>query len=341
MLGIVQNKMHFFWSGLLLTTIIGVSGCESGSRTQSGENTDNLSTTTTASPATATTKTAPKVVASHSVLCNLVEEVAKDKVNLNCLIDPDQDPHTYEGKPLDRQAIEQADVVFYAGLNFDPAIASMVEATKTTSPKIALHDLATSKKLTLVEDGKTETDPHVWHDANNTIGMVQLIETNLAKIDPGNATEYSKNADAYEARLKALDAWIPKQIATIPQSQRRLITTHDALGYYANAYGLTVTDTLLGVSTEEEPTASKVKSLTESIKKQGIPVVFAEVTANDKVLKTVAKEAKVKLSEEELLADGLGAKGTPKGTYIGMMEHNTCAIARGLGGQCTPFNFSQ
>ncbi|GAA6618694.1 metal ABC transporter solute-binding protein, Zn/Mn family [Scytonema sp. NUACC26] len=338
MLGIVQNKTHFFWGGLLLAMIVGVGGCESASKTQSGENVNNLSTTTTSSPATAITKTKPKVVASHSVLCNLVEEVAQDKVNLTCLINPDQDPHTYEGKPSDRQAIEQADLVFYAGLNFDPAIASMVEATKTSVPKIALHDQTTSKKLTLVENGKTETDPHVWHDVKNTIGMVQLIETNLAKIDPGHAAEYSKNADAYEARLKALDAWIPKQIATIPQRQRRLVTTHDALGYYANAYGLTVTDTLLGISTEEEPTASKIKSLTNSIKKQGVPVVFAEVTANDKVLKTVANEAKVKISPEELLADGLGKKGTPQGTYIGMMERNTCAIAKGLGGQCTSFN---
>ncbi len=330
MLGILRIKAYSFWSATALAMVVGLAGC--GSQPQTGE----TSPTTAASPATAIDKK-PKVIASHSVLCDMVAEVAKDKVDLNCLIDPDEDPHVYEGKPSDRQAIENADLVFYAGLHFDPAIEKMVEATKTSAPKIALHDLGTAQKLTLVEDGKTETDPHVWHNVKNGIRMVQLIEENLAKVDPNDAAEYTKNANALEAKLTKLDTWIPQQIATIPEKQRRLVTTHDALGYYARAYGLTVTDTLLGITTEEEPTAAKVKSLSDNIKKQGVPVIFAEVTANDKVLKTVANEAKVKLSEEKLYADGLGEKGTAQATYIGMLESNTCVIANGLGGKCTPF----
>jgi ABC-type Zn uptake system ZnuABC Zn-binding protein ZnuA len=331
MLGILRIGRTSLWGAMVLAITMSLSSC---AERQSNE---VVKSDPTASPATASGKKL-KVVASHSVLCDMVEQVAKDKVDLNCLINPDEDPHVYQGKPSDRQAIEQADLVFYAGLNFDPAIVEMAEATKTPAPKVALHDLGTEKKLTLVEDGKTETDPHVWHNVKNGIRMVQLIEENLVKADSQNAAEFTKNADALESQLKAIDAWIPKQIATIPPNQRRLVTTHDALGYYTDAYGLTVADSLQGASTEDEPTAAKVKSLTESIKKQKVPVIFAEVTANDKVLKTVAKEANVKISEQELYADGLGKKGTPEGTYIGMLEYNTCAIAKGLGGSCTPFS---
>jgi manganese/iron transport system substrate-binding protein len=331
MLGICRSQVSSVVGAATLAMLFGLVGCES----EKASNTTSEITTTATTAAATSKKT--KVVASHSVICDLVKEIAKDKVDLSCLINPDEDPHVYEGKPSDRQAVEQADVVFYAGLDFDPAIVKMVQASKTAATKLALHEIATDKKLTLVEDGKTETDPHVWHNAKNGLRMVQIIQENLAKVDPSDAAEFSKNAQELETKIKAIDAWIPQQIATIPVKQRTLVTTHDALGYYGNAYGLKINETLQGISTEEQPTAAKVKSLTESIKKQQVPVIFAEVTANDKVLKTVANEAKVKISDTELFADGLGKPDSPQGTYLGMLESNTCAIANGLGGKCTAF----
>jgi manganese/iron transport system substrate-binding protein len=331
MLGILRSQISSVIGVATLAMLFGLVGCES-------EKTSNNATVTNEPTTTAVANSKKiKVIASHSVICDLVKEIAQDKVDLSCLINPDEDPHVYEVRPSDRQAVEQADIVFYAGLDFDPSIAKMVQAIKTNAPKLALHEIATDKKLTLVEDGKTETDPHVWHNAKNGLRMVQIIQENLAKVDPNNTSEFSKNAQELETKIKAIDAWIPQQIATIPVKQRTLVTTHDALGYYGNAYGLKITDTLQGISTEEQPTAAKVKSLTEAIKKQQIPVIFAEVTANDKVLKTVANEAKVKISDTELFADGLGKSDSPQGTYLGMLESNTCAIANGLGGKCTAF----
>lgn len=331
----------------------------------------------------------PSVVGSHSVICDLVETVAGDKVSLTCLIDRAQDPHAYKGTPRDRQRIEQADLVFYAGLEFEPAIGDMIEASQGKAPKIAVHEKAVPEPLMAkhhhhgeYEEGhegeahgegqedheheahgesekgheheahgegeegdheahseeELEPDPHVWHDVENAIRMVQLIRENLANIDPANADNYNRNAENFIATLEKLDAWIPQQIATIPENKRRLVTTHDALGYYANAYSLPIEGTLLGVSSDEEPSAARVKSLAEAIKAAGVPVLFAEFSANDKVLQTVANEAGVSISEKALIADGLGEKGTPAGTYPGMMEYNTCAIAKGLGGKCTPFN---
>ena len=278
-----------------------------------------------------------EVIASYSVICNLVGEIVQEAANVNCLIPPDSDPHTYKAKPSDRQAIDEADLVFYAGLNFEPAIVSMAEASDSNAPKLALHEQAVQKVIEVSEDdGSVAPDPHVWHDLENGLEMVQLIRDNLVAVDPSNAEIYKQNAAALSADLQVLDNWIPAQIATIPEDQRRLVTTHDALGYFAEAYGLTVEGTLLGFSTEEEPTAAQVNRLATAIREKEIPTIFAELTADDRVLQTVADEAGVAVSKDVLLADGLGPAGTPQESYKGMLIYNTCTIVTGLGGECAP-----
>ncbi|MEM9946211.1 MAG: zinc ABC transporter substrate-binding protein, partial [Cyanobacteria bacterium P01_D01_bin.36] len=225
---------------------------------------------------------------------------------------------------------------FYAGLNFEPSIIDMATAADSEAPKIALHDEAVQQLIEVEEEGALEPDPHVWHDVENGLEMVALIRDNLVAVDPDNADMYTKNAEQLTAELQTLDAWIPEQSATIPEEQRRLVTTHDAMSYYAKAYGLTVEGTLLGVSTEEEPTAAKINEIATSIRDKSIPIIFAELTADDRILKTVADEAGVTISEQVLLADGLGAEGTPGESYTGMLVYNTCSIVDGLGGECAP-----
>lgn len=320
------------WGAAVLALTVGLVGC--------GPSSDP---TAASGPAPETTSQADDggltVVASFSVLCNMVEQVTADVLEPTCLIDFDRDPHTYEATPSDRRVIELADAVFYAGLNFEPSIIQMVEATNTPAPKIAVHEEAVTTLIELEEEGDIEPDPHIWHDVDNGIRMVQLIEQTLAEVDPTNAEQYASNAAALIQDLEQLQAWIPTQIATIPEDQQRLVTTHDAFQYFAQAYGLTVEGTLLGISTEEEPTAAQVKSLTEGIKSAQVPMVFAELTSNDKVLRTVAREAGVSISEQVLIADGIGQLGTPEGSYQGMLVYNTCIIAEGLGGTCIPLEF--
>ena len=323
--------------GVATALLIGLAGCTGGS-TPSGS--DGAAESDIAASDVADDSQID-VVASYSVICDLASQVAADAVTLNCLIPPDQDPHTYEAKPSDRKAIEDADAVFYAGLNFEPSIVEMSEATKTPAPKIALHEKATTDVIEVEEDGEKEQDPHVWHDIKNGKEMAKLIGDTLAEIDPENADAYKANAETYNAKLDQLDAWVKEQIALIPADKRRLVTTHDAMSYYARAYGLTVEGTLLRVSPEEQPTATKVKELSEEIKSKDVPTVFAELTANDKVLKVVAKEAGVEVTPEPLIADGIGAKGTPEGSYTGMIEHNTCIIVKALSDkECKPFEKS-
>ncbi|MGK7896381.1 MAG: zinc ABC transporter substrate-binding protein [Xenococcus sp. (in: cyanobacteria)] len=312
-----------------------MTGCNTTQSDQTNQTTGTEETTSQP------TDGKPKVVASYSVVCDMVEEIGGDKIDSNCLIDYDQDPHTYDAKPSDRKAIEDADAVFYAGLNFEPSIVEMAEATETTAPKIPLHEKATANVIQVEEEGETEPDPHVWHDITNGKEMVKLIGDTLAQIDPDNADTYKSNVEEYNTELDRLDAWVKQQIALIPSDKRKLVTTHDAMGYYARAYGLTVEGTLLGFNTEEQPTATKVKELSEEIQSKGVPTVFAELTANDKVLEVVAKQAGVEVTPNPLIADGLGAKENPEGSYIGMIEYNTCIIVNSLSDQeCQPIEDS-
>ncbi|MEM1280424.1 MAG: zinc ABC transporter substrate-binding protein [Cyanobacteria bacterium P01_H01_bin.152] len=324
------TKKHGIF-GVAIALLIGLAGCTGSTPSETDGAAESESDTATAD---ATDDSQIDVVASYSVICDLASQIAADAVQVNCLIAPDQDPHTYEATPSDREAIDTADLVLYAGLNFEPSIIDMATASESEAPKIALHDEAVQEVIEVEEEGEVEPDPHVWHDVENGLAMVDLIRDNLVEVDPDNAEVYTENAEQLTAELEALDAWIPEQIATIPEEQRRLVTTHDAMSYYSQAYGLTVEGTLLGVSTEEEPTAAQVNELATDIRDKGIPIIFAELTADDRVLKTVADEAGVSISEDVLLADGLGAEGTPGETYTGMLVYNTCAIVNGLGGEC-------
>ena len=328
-----QAKPRFARTFATLAVVVGLAACGTPTETTLAPEAAEDTSEVTADDGGET----PEVVASYSVLCSMVEQVAAGVLEPDCLISYDQDPHTYEATPSDRQAIEVADAVFYAGLNFEPSIIQMAEATTTPAPKLAVHEEAVQDIIEVEEEGEVEPDPHIWHDIENGIRMVELIEQTLTAIDPDNADTYASNADALTSELQRLDVWIPEQIATIPDDQRRLITTHDAMSYYARAYGLVVEGTLLGISTEEEPTAAEVKSLTEGIQAIGVPMVFAELTSNDKVLRTVANEAGVDISKDVLIADGIGERDTPAGSYQGMLVYNTCTIVTGLGGTCSEF----
>ncbi|MEM1254549.1 MAG: zinc ABC transporter substrate-binding protein [Cyanobacteria bacterium P01_H01_bin.21] len=321
----VQN--HGIVAGAI-ALLIGVVGCTSS--TPTGSDSSQPEATTAAADSQL------DVIASYSVICDITGQIVADAAQLNCLIPSDQDPHTYQAKPSDREAIDTAELVFYAGLNFEPAIINMATASASEAPKVALHDEAVQQLIEVEEEGEVSPDPHIWHDIENGLAMVSLIRDNLVAVDPDNADVYTQNAEQLTAKLQTLDTWIPEQIATIPEAQRRLITTHDALGYYAQAYGLTVEGTLLGMSTEEQPTATQVNVLSKAIRDKAIPTIFAELTADDRVLKTVADEAGVSISEQVLLADGLGPEGTPEGSYTGMLVYNTCTIVEGLGGKCAP-----
>ncbi|MEO1634781.1 MAG: zinc ABC transporter substrate-binding protein [Cyanobacteria bacterium J06631_9] len=184
------------------------------------------------------------------------------------------------------------------------------------------------------DDEEGEADPHVWHDAENGIAMVRVIQTELSEAFPENADLYQSNADTLIAQLTQLDAWIQQQVDTVPESQRVLVTTHDALGYYAEAYGIRIEAALESFSTEARPSAADLRALIDLVEASNIPSIFVETTSNPGLIEAVSRETDIGVSEEPIYADSLGEAGTPASTYTGMLMTNTCTIVSGLGGSC-------
>ncbi|MFM7602389.1 MAG: metal ABC transporter solute-binding protein, Zn/Mn family [Pseudanabaena sp.] len=308
---------------------------------------------TTSSPV-AKTEELPLVVASNSVACGLARQIAGDTINLKCLIESGADPHVYQPNPEDRKAIDSAKLVIYGGYDFEPSIIKLINASSNTAPKVAANEVAVPNPIMTADGhshshdhdhdhdkekktGEKVADPHVWNNAQNGIKIAQSISKSLIALRPDQAEAYTKNTAKLVSELEQIDVWIKAQIATIPANSRKLITTHDALGYYAQAYGIPVEGALNGLSTDEQPTPTRVKELVNVIKSSQVPTIFAEVSINPKLITTVAREANVKVSERELFADGLGAKGSEAETYAGMLIANTRTIVEGLGGKYTPF----
>jgi manganese/iron transport system substrate-binding protein len=343
--GLKTNKALKFSSiALVMAIASGITACTVSTPTNN--------TTTTTAVAPATTESLPLVVATNSVACALAKQIAGDTINLKCLIEAGTDPHVYQPKPDDRKAIDSAKLILYGGYDFEPSLIKLIQASSNTAPKIAVNEVAVPSPL-MSEEGHSHdhdkeekkepksdqkaADPHVWNNAQNGIKITQSISKSLISLRPDQAEAYVKNTGKIVSELEQIDVWIKAQIATIPDASRKLITTHDALGYYAQAYDIPVEGALNGISTEEQPTPARVKELVEVIKTSKVPTIFAEVSINPKLITTVAKEANVKVSERELYADGLGAKGSEAETYAGMLIANTRTIVEGLGGKYTAF----
>lgn len=270
----------------------------------------------------------PKVVSTSTILADLVTQVGGEKIEHKGILPPGADPHVYEPRPQDTIALEEADLIFYNGYNLEPAIIKLIKATGIRAIKSPVGEVV--KPLNLTYQGQTQPDPHVWGDVENAIAMVEEIEKQLSQLSPQEREIFAANAAKLIEELEKLDNWIEKQIQTIPPARRKLVTTHDAFQYYAQAYGLEIIGTLIGISTEEQPSAQTVKNLTEAVKRAKVPAIFAETTINPQLITTVAKEAQVKLAPRQLYSDSLSAPGKEADTYIKMQQTNTQTIVEAL-----------
>lgn len=269
-----------------------------------------------------------QVVSTSTIIANLTEEIAEDEIEHTSILQPGGDPHIYEPVPQDTIALEKANLIIYNGYNLEPNIIKLINSAGIKAEKLAVGELI--KPLDFEYKGQKEPDPHVWGDPKNGIIMVEAIRDKLIELSPEDKVKFTENAAQLITELKALDEWIKQQIATIPPSQRKLITSHDAFQYYTKAYGLEIPGTLIGISTEEQPSAQTLKNLIETIKATGVKAIFAETTINPTLIKTVAEEAGVKLASDKLYSDSIGAKGSNGDTYIKMLKTNTKTIVKAL-----------
>jgi ABC-type Zn uptake system ZnuABC Zn-binding protein ZnuA len=306
---------------ILVALMIGFVGC--GNQT---------ARTTFTQTTTQINENLPQVVATTSVLCDLTKQVAGNTVNLTCLIDPSTNPHFYKPKPEDRRAIEQANLILYSGYNLEPNLIKLIKATKNPAPKIAVGQLAVSKPQQFQKGGKNVIDPYLWHNTKNAIRMVEVINSKLTKLESNNATIYASNTKTITNELTQLDSWIKLRIASIPVKKRKLVTTSDALGYYAKAYGISLTGGLQGISADENLTAAREKNLVINIKQAKVSTIFTEAAIKPNFLQSIARAAEVKISRRRLYTQGLGEPGSEADTYQKMMIANTRTIVEGSEG---------
>ena len=284
-----------------------------------------------------------QVVASFSILGDLVKNVGGEAVEVTTLIGPGIDAHTYDPAPADLVDLGEAEVIFENGLGFEPWLdqffastqppGARVVVTEGITPRAAGEDHAVDAGQEANASEPGQFDPHVWHDVANVIVMAGNIRDALARADPDRAELYEANAAAYVAELEALDTSIRQQVGTLPEERRKLITSHDTFGYFAAAYGFEVLGTALGsLSTEAgDPSAQDIVLLITEIEDAGVPAIFAENVANPDLMESIAAEAGVELAPP-LYTDALGPLGSPGETYIGMMKSNVITIVDALSG---------
>ena len=284
-----------------------------------------------------------QAVASFSILGDLVKNVGGEAVAVTTLIDPGVDAHTYDPAPVDLVVLAEADVIFENGLGFEPWLDGFFESTQPPGTRVVLTEGITPREVGEDADGHEEVadaghehgqfDPHVWHDVANVIILVGNIRDALVATDPARAELYEANAAAYIVELEALDASIREQVGTLPPERRKLVTSHDTFGYFADAYGFEVIGTALGsISTEAgDPSARDIAMLITQIEEAGVPAIFAENVANPDLMESIAAEAGVVLAPP-LYTDALGPQGSPGDTYVGMMQSNVTTIVDALSG---------
>ena len=279
-----------------------------------------------ASPASAAEKL--KAVATFSILGDMVHRVGGDLVEVTTIVGPNSDTHVYEPKPADAKSLAAAQIFFANGLGFEGWMDRLVEATGFKGETVIASEGVKSR--TMIEDGVAETDPHAWQNLSNGVLYVKNIADGLCKADAADCATFRKNAEAYSAEIKSLDAEVKTRIAAVPEAKRKVITTHDAFGYFGVAYGVTFMAPE-GYSTESEASAADVAKLIQQIRADKVSALFIENMSDPRLIDQIARETGVKAGGA-LFADALSEKGEGGETYLDMFRHNISLLAPAMAG---------
>jgi manganese/zinc/iron transport system substrate-binding protein len=292
-----------------------------------------------APPAFATGGTTLSVVATTGMVADVITSIGGSCVSVTTLIADGSDPHSYLATPSDVTALRDAGLIVHNGLNLEGRLSDVLAALARTRPVLALAEAGTDEALRLTETGGA-VDPHVWMDARLWGGTAAAAVAALSDAKPDCAADFESNAKAYAARAEALHGWIEASIATIPAPQRRLVTAHDAFGYFSRAYSMPVS-AIQGISTETEAAIADIEAVAAVIADKKVPAVFVESTISPRTMEAVIEAVRAKGADVTiggtLLSDAMGAEGTPEGTWIGMMRANAIAITEALGGTVAPW----
>lgn len=268
------------------------------------------------------------VVASFSILGDMVGQVGGPQVQVTVLVGPDEDAHGFQPRPSDARRIKAARLVVVNGLGFDPWVERLARSAGFKGAVVEA-----SRGVSTLTDGAHDphhpgqADPHAWQDVGNALRYVENIRQALTTADPANAAAYTANAQSYAARLTVLDQQIRQGVTNLPPKQRRLVTSHDAFGYFARAYGLTFLAPV-GLSSQSEATAAGVGALIRQIRHEQVPAVFLENISDPRLMERIQRETGTRIGGT-LHSDALAARG-PAASYEGMMRENLRALLEAL-----------
>jgi manganese/iron transport system substrate-binding protein len=279
----------------------------------------------------AASKQGLKVVASTTIVGDVVAQLGGELIDLTVLFPPGTDPHTFEPRPQDIAAISDAEVVVISGLGLEESLQPALDAN---AKGVIVHASDGIQLLALAGDEHTgedhaNSDPHTWTDPNNIIVWAENIATSLAEADPANTQIYQAKAETYIASLWDLDAWIRSEVARIPPERRKLVTDHLAFGYFADEYGFEQTGALVGsFSTNASPSAQEIAALENTIRAQNVPAIFVGKTVSPALAEQVAQDTGTKLVY--VYTGSLSGPGDEADSYIKFMRYNVNVIVEAL-----------
>ncbi|MDX1971295.1 MAG: zinc ABC transporter substrate-binding protein [Candidatus Sumerlaeia bacterium] len=298
-------------------------GCSSATNSSSSESDDSSSL---------------RIVATTGMLGDVAREVFPEGIQITTLMRPGVDPHTYVPTREDTLALTEAQVILYNGLHLEGRMGDILERMEAGRKVYRASDYVQADLILSTgaeNSGDRVEDPHLWTDVALWAGMVEKLSTQWASDFPESAEVIRENSREYVARLRALHGWGLERFETIPQTQRILVTAHDAFGYFGRAYGLEVHG-VQGISTESEAGLSDLNALVDLIVERRIPSIFVESSVSPKNIQALREGATARGHEVvlggEMYSDAMGAEGTYEGTYLGMMDHNLTLVVRSLGG---------
>ncbi|MFM9023908.1 MAG: metal ABC transporter solute-binding protein, Zn/Mn family [Planctomycetaceae bacterium] len=274
----------------------------------------------------------PRVLCTTTVVADLVRQIAGDRVEVECLMPPGVDPHSYRATPRDADRLAAADLIVASGLRLEGKLADLLARFGERVPVVAVADALPRDALLEVADDTF--DPHVWFDAALWATCAPAVAAALARLDPEAAADHAARADAYAARLTALDAAVRERVAAIPPARRVLVTAHDAFRYFGRTYGLEVMG-VQGTSTESEAGLGDVNRLVDLLVERGIPAVFGETSVADRNVAALVEGAAARGHAVSLggrlYSDSLGGPGSGAETLEAALEANVAAIVAALG----------
>ena len=265
-----------------------------------------------------------RIVASFSILGDMVEQVVGEHADVTTIVGPDTDAHVYQPSVADARAVADADIIFVNGLGFETWSDTLISESGTNA---SVH-VATTGVTIVTVDG--ETDPHAWNSLQNGVIYVNNIATTLSEIMPEKSEAIEVNRKAYVSQLLALDTATKTTLANLPSDKRTVVTAHDAFGYLADAYDMTFLAPV-GIDTEAEPSAQELAVLIEQLKTDGAAALFVENITNPALVQQIANETGLTIGGR-LFSDALSERGGPATSYLAMFEHNLNTLLNALSG---------